>query len=168
MNFPEEITSKNGAIIIKMDRLLELHILPTGKVVLSMLGIKDGYKIYNKMEDYPDNASYVGGINTETYEPDGCGMFNYKNDKDSDYETYVGGVSNGLWHGNGTLTYKNGTIEQGIFDNEIFRGKQTLALIDKEVYDCDCDCLYCKEMPRTFTLAEDKHPINLCPNCQKY
>jgi len=120
MNFPEKIRRENGVIIVKMDELIELHILPTGKVVLSMLGIKNAYKIYNTMEDYPDNVSYVGGINTETYEPDGYGMFNYKNDKDSHYETYTGGVSNGRWHGNGVLAWKNGAIEQGTFDNEMF------------------------------------------------
>ena len=120
MNFPEEIRSKNGVIIVKMDELIELHILPTGKVVLSMLGIKNAYKIYNTMEDYPDNVSYVGGINTETYEPDREGMFNYKKDKSSNYETYAGGVSNGRWHGNGVLTWKNGAIEQGTFYMKIF------------------------------------------------
>uniref|UniRef100_A0A6C0BCI1 MORN repeat-containing protein n=1 Tax=viral metagenome TaxID=1070528 RepID=A0A6C0BCI1_9ZZZZ len=127
MNFPEQIRRENEVIIVKMDKLIEFHILPTGKVVLSMLGIKNAYKIYNTMKDYPDNVSYVGSINTETYEPDGCGMFNYKNDKSSKYETYAGGVSNGRWYGNGVLTWKNGAIEEGIFDNEMFRGTQTLA-----------------------------------------
>uniref|UniRef100_A0A6C0LGP6 MORN repeat-containing protein n=1 Tax=viral metagenome TaxID=1070528 RepID=A0A6C0LGP6_9ZZZZ len=127
MNFPQQFRRENEVIIVKMDELIEFHILPTGKVVLSMLGIKNAYKIYNTMKDYPDNVSYIGGINADTYEPDREGMFNYKNDKDSKYETYAGGVSNGRWHGNGVLTWKNGAIDEGIFDNEMFRGTQTLA-----------------------------------------
>ena len=42
------------------------------------------------------------------------------------YGKYVGELKDGYYHGHGTFTYDNGTIEEGIWENGIFQSAKKL------------------------------------------
>lgn len=120
--------SKVGNGVIKITTAIEeehdaqLYILPSGSVVVHTAS-EQFDKMYESLANYPEKVAYIGEINQETYVPEGRGTIYYHDSLF--YTQYQGDVVNGQARGAGKLEYKNGTVEEGVFDGADFRGTKT-------------------------------------------
>jgi hypothetical protein len=112
------------SITVTVDGVVEeLHLLRTNMLVAVNPDEDGNIKIYDTVEDYPSKLSYFGQAN-DLHCPHGRGTIFY-DDSHTVHQKYVGEISQGNWNGIGVLTYKDGTVADGTFQSNEFRGKKT-------------------------------------------
>jgi hypothetical protein len=77
---------------------------------------------------FASGAKYTGSFKTDKFDGEGIYYYTATNDK----LKYEGQFSNGMYNGNGKLTYKNGTIQDGEWKDDEFLSYVAIALLDPD------------------------------------
>jgi len=122
LDFPKNIRKvSHGVIAMMLDDETEMFICPNGKVFTKKQH-DSRYMMYNQYDHFPNKLAYCGDVNLD-FKPHGQGKFLFY--ADNEYLTYVGDAEDGQIRGEGILTWRNGTVAEGIFDRNYFEGKRT-------------------------------------------